>query len=124
MKRDTWCSDWKSRTVEDRLSKDDALTVAFALPLALDAVLADRSLLATLDAPLSASETAGFGPFPGKLGLERGFGRAVVGMDWNCASVVVLLWHARRGHWGRSREVSCYIERMARSGIPWSRGCR
>jgi len=61
------------RPALERRLEDDALVVALAHALRLDAVCAGRSLLSTLDPPLATGETACFGPLP-HLGVRRGTG--------------------------------------------------
>ena len=50
------------RPVTDGRLEDDALVVAFAMPLGLDAVVAGRSFLSAFDATLATREAAGLGP--------------------------------------------------------------
>lgn len=50
------------RPVADGRLEDNALIVAFAMPLGLDAVVAGWPFLSTFDATLATREAAGFGP--------------------------------------------------------------
>jgi hypothetical protein len=50
------------RPVTDRRLEDDALIVAFAMPLGLDAVVAGWPFLSAFDATLATCEAAGLGP--------------------------------------------------------------
>jgi hypothetical protein len=53
-----------------RRPKDHTLAIALAVAFRLDAILAYRSLLATLDAAFATSQTSGFGSFAGEFGPE------------------------------------------------------
>lgn len=52
------------------LLEDDTLVVAFAVPLAFDAIHAYRPLLSALDASLATSQAASLGPFARQPGLQ------------------------------------------------------
>lgn len=61
---------------EMRRPEHDALTVAIAVALRLDAILANRSLLIALNASFATCQTARLRSFARKFGLQRGLGLA------------------------------------------------
>lgn len=65
-----------------RLLEHHSLRIALAMPFALDAIATDRSLLAALDAPSTASQATGFGALARQASGEsipRGVGVDILG---------------------------------------------
>lgn len=77
-------------------SEDYPLAIAFAMPLRLDAVLADRSLLAALNPSFATGQTTRLCPFSGETSLDCCLCSTRVGADFfggivGCVPVEILV---------------------------------